>query len=286
MPELLCGHLAGAWPESAGVNGAGVVGNRSIGCGSRAQGMAGCVTGIALHGGSLPVAVSRLVDMGEQLPALRLAALLRRRAVHLVFDPGMDSPCAAWRPGEVLGWLRGITHLHVFRPGSGIETAECLELAVRRADGPSVVVLGCGVVPEPRDDVGENRCARGGYVLAEAEGPRQATLVATGAELAVAVAAQCVLRAAGMAVAVVSLPCWTLFAAQSEAYRRGVLGEVPRIGLEAGGRTGWDRWLGESGLFIGCEGAEASGPEAALRRCAGLTEGAVAEAVRRRLRSV
>ena len=116
-----------------------------------------------------------------------------------------------------------------------METAECWELAIRRSEGPSLLVLSRQALPTMRTDTAENRCARGGYVLAEAEGPRAATLIATGSEVSIAMDARAALAAEGMAAAVVSLPCWELFSQQDEAYRMQVLGTAPRIGIEAAG---------------------------------------------------
>ncbi len=146
---------------------------------------------------------------------------------------GEDGP--THQPVEHLASLRAMPNLHVFRPGDAMETAECWELAMRRTDGPSLLVLSRQALPAWRTDPTENRCARGGYVLAEAEGPRQATIIATGSEVPIAMAAREKLAGDNIAAAVVSLPCWELFAQQDEAYRAQVLGGAPRVGIEAAG---------------------------------------------------
>ena len=130
----------------------------------------------------------------------------------------------------------------------------------RRTGGPSLIVLARQDLPPLRQDAAENRSARGGYVLIEADGARQATLIATGSEVAIAVDARRLLAEAGIAAAVVSLPCWELFAQQDERYRLDVLGAAPRVGIEAACGFGWERWLGESGIFIGMTGFGASAP--------------------------
>ena len=124
---------------------------------------------------------------------------------------GEDGP--THQPIEHLASLRAMPHLHVFRPADAMEVAECWELAIRRSDGPSLLVLSRQALPTMRTDTAENRCARGGYVLAEAEGPRAATLIATGSEVSIAMDARAALAAEGVAAAVVSLPCWELFSA-------------------------------------------------------------------------
>ena len=101
---------------------------------------------------------------------------------------GEDGP--THQPIEHLASLRAMPNLHVFRPADAMETAECWELAIRRTDGPSLLVLTRQALPALRTDTAENRCARGGYVLAEADGPRQATLIATGSEVPIAMAAR------------------------------------------------------------------------------------------------
>jgi transketolase len=138
-------------------------------------------------------------------------------------------------------------------------------------------------LPTLRTDTSENRCARGGYLLAEAEGVRRATLIATGSEVAIAMTARERLAAEGVAVAVVSLPCWELFSQQDNTYRASVLGGAPRVGIEAAGGFGWERWLGSDGVFIGMIGFGASAPYEDLYKHFGITPEAVVTAVRKRL---
>jgi transketolase len=164
-----------------------------------------------------------------------------------------------------------------------MEAAECWELALRRTDGPSLLVLSRQALPTLRTDTGENRCARGGYVLAEADGPRAATLISTGSEVSIALAARDLLAADGIKVAVVSLPCWELFAAQDEAWRASVLGGAARFGIEAAAAQGWEHWLGPDGVFIGMSSFGASAPPDVLYTHFGITADAIANAVRKRL---
>jgi transketolase len=170
----------------------------------------------------------------------------------------------------------------VFRPADAIETAEAWELAVKRADGPSVLALSRQNLPALRGDAGENRSARGGYVLAEASGPRKATLIATGSEVHLAIAAREALEAEGVPTAVVSLPCWELFALQDDSYRAQVLGDGLRVGIEAAVQMGWERWIGD-GIFVGMQGFGASAPAEVLYRHFGITAEAVVAAVKKRL---
>jgi transketolase len=268
--------------------GPGSFAGRYIHYGIREHAMAACMNGIALHGGFVPYGGTFLVFTDYMRPALRLAALMRQRVVYVLTHDsiglGEDGP--THQPIEHLASLRAMPGLIVLRPADAMETAECWELAVRRTDGPSLLVLSRQPVPAVRTDAGENRCARGGYVLAEADGPRQATLIATGSEVAVALDARQRLADHGIPAAVVSLPSWELFAAQDSSYRAHVLGTVLRVGIEAAGGFGWERWIGEDGIFIGMTGFGASAPAETLFRHFGITPDAIASAVRKRLQPV
>ncbi|GAC1343881.1 MAG: transketolase [Acetobacteraceae bacterium] len=290
MPELVGGSAdlarsTGTQARPMVAVAAGSYGGRFLHFGSREHGMAACLNGMALHGGLLPYAGTFLAFSDYMRPPLRLAAMMKLRLVHVLTHDGIgvgeDGP--THQPVEHLASLRAMPGVHVFRPADAIETAECWELSLRRTDGPSLLVLSRQELPALRTDAGENRSARGGYVLVEADGPRQATLVATGSEVAVALEARRQLAEGGVAVAVVSLPCWELFGQQDERYRLDVLGTAPRIGVEAACGFGWERWLGDAGMFIGMTGFGASAPAGDLYRHFGITPEAITTAVKRRL---
>jgi transketolase len=264
---------------------AGNYGGRSIHFGAREHGMAAAANGMALHGGIIPY-IGTLFAFSDYLrPALRMAAMMRQRVVYVLSHDsiglGEDGP--THQPVEHLASLRAMPNVHVFRPADTMETAECWELAVRRADGPSLLVLSRQPLPAWRTELSENRCARGGYVLAEAEGPRQGTIIATGSEVQIAMAARDRLARDNIAVAVVSLPCWELFALQDAAYRAQVLGGAPRVGIEAADGFGWERWLGPDGTFIGMTGFGASANYEDLYAHFGITAEAVVASVTRRI---
>ena len=258
---------------------------RYIHWGIREHVMGAASNAIALHGGLIPYTGTFFVFSDYMRPAIRLAALMRQRVIHVLTHDsiglGEDGP--THQPVEHLASLRAMPNVHVFRPADTLETAECWELSVRRADGPSLLVLTRQALPALRFDASENKCALGGYVLAEAEGPRQATLIATGSEVSIAMDARAKLAAEGISVAVVSLPCWELFAQQDAAYRAEVLGTAPRVGIEAAVGFGWERWIGEDGIFIGMQGFGASAPFEQLYQEFGITPDAIAAAVRKRL---
>jgi transketolase len=155
---------------------------------------------------------------------------------------------------------------------------------VARTDGPSVLALSRQGLPTICGEAGvENRSARGGYVLAEAEGSRRATLIATGSEVSLALEARGKLQEAGIPTAVVSLPCWELFAQQDPIYQAQTLGAGLRVGIEAACGFGWERFLGLAGLFVGMEGFGASAPMEKLYPHFGITAEAVVAAVTARL---
>jgi transketolase len=290
VPEMIGGSADLTGSNNTNVKGIPAIspGNyagRYVHYGVREHGMAAAMNGMALHGGVIPYSGTFLVFADYMRPAIRLAALMRQRVIHVLTHDsiglGEDGP--THQPVETLASLRAIPNLFVFRPGDALETAECWELAVKRVDGPSVLALTRQNLPLLRTEAGENRSARGGYVLAEASAARKATIIATGSELHLAIAARETLEAEGIPTAVVSLPCWELFALQDEGYRAQVLGSALRVGIEAAIPMGWERWLGSDGIFIGMQGFGASAPAEVLFRHFGITAEATVAAVKKRL---
>ncbi|WP_043829925.1 transketolase [Muricoccus aerilatus] len=290
LPEMIGGSADLTGSNNTNVKGIPALspenfGGRYVHWGIREHGMAAAMNGMALHGGIIPYSGTFLVFSDYMRPAIRLAALMRQRVVHVLTHDsiglGEDGP--THQPVEHLAALRVIPNLYVFRPADVIETAEAWELALKRTDGPSVLALSRQNLPTLRTDVGENRSARGGYVLAEASGDRMATLIATGSEVMLAMAARETLEAEGIPTAVVSLPCWKLFELQDPSWQEGVLGSGLRVGIEAALEFGWSRWLGPDGIFVGMAGFGASAPADDLYKHFGITAEAVVAAVRRRL---
>jgi len=254
---------------------------RYIHFGVREHAMGAAMNGMALHGGVIPYGGTFLQFADYMRPSIRLAALMKQRVVfvmtHDSIGLGEDGP--THQPVEHIAALRAIPDLLVFRPCDGIETAECWELALQNKDRPSLLALTRQNVPTLRGQGMENRSSHGAYVMAEAEGPRQITLLATGSEVSLAMEARAQLQKEGIKTAVVSMPCWKLFEEQDEKYRVPVLGTAPRIAIEAGINQGWDRWLGEKSGFIGMKGFGASAPADALYKHFGITvENVVIEA--------
>ncbi len=253
--------------------------------GVREHGMAAAMNGIAQHGGFVPYGGTFLVFTDYCRPAIRLSALSGNRVIYVMTHDsiglGEDGP--THQPVEHLASLRAIPNLLVFRPADTVETAECWALALTAKSSPSVIALTRQGVPALRTEhTDENLCARGGYVLAEAEATRQVTLLATGSEVSLAMDARDLLAQDDIGAAVVSMPCWELFDAQETAYRDSVLGVgVPRVAVEAAARLGWDRYIGANGTFVGMSSFGVSAPASALYENFGITAKAAAEAARK-----
>jgi transketolase len=273
-------HSVFTLTKGLGVVAPGSFSGRYIHYGVREFGMAAAMNGLALYGGFIPYGGSFLVFSDYARGAIRLAALMGLRVIYVLTHDsiglGEDGP--THQPVEHLASLRAMPNLYVFRPADAIETAECWEIALNARTTPSVLSLSRQNLPTLERPVTENLSARGGYVLREAEGARDVTIIATGSEVAIALEAAKLLSAQGKRAAVVSLPSFELFAAQDEAYRAKVLGSAPRVGVEAAVRFGWDRWLGERSAFVGMTGFGASAPADALYAHFGITPEAVAQA--------
>ncbi|MCX7645593.1 MAG: transketolase [Rhodobacteraceae bacterium] len=259
---------------------------RYIYYGIREHGMAAAMNGMALHGGVRPYGGTFLVFADYARGAMRLSALMRQPVVYVLTHDsiglGEDGP--THQPVEHLAMLRATPGFLVFRPADTVETAEAWELALTTRDRPSVLALTRQNLPTVRTaHTARNLTAQGAYVLAEAEGRREALLMATGSEVAIALKARELLQAEGIGTRVVSMPSWELFEEQPESYRRKVLPAGPvRVAVEAGIRFGWDRWLcGERGRrersgFVGMHGFGASAPAERLYAEFGITPEAVA----------
>jgi transketolase len=263
---------------------------RYVHYGIREHGMAAAMNGLALHGGVRPYGGTFMCFTDYARGAMRLSALMGVPAVYVYTHDsiglGEDGP--THQPVEHLAISRATPNTWVFRPADTVETAEAWELALTAQSTPSVLALSRQNLPTVRTEHKmKNLTAQGAYVLAEAEGKRQAILIATGSEVEIALAARDALQADGIGTRVVSMPCMELFAEQDEAYRRKVLPAGPvRVAIEAGARQGWDRWLlGERGReakagFIGMEGFGASAPAPELYRHFGITAEAAAARVK------
>jgi len=249
--------------------------------GIREHGMASAMNGMALHGGVRPYGGTFMCFTDYARPAMRLSALMKAPVVYVMTHDsiglGEDGP--THQPVEHLAMLRATPDINIFRPADSIETAEAWEIALSSTGTPAVLALSRQNLPTVRTEhKNANLTAKGAYVLADAQAKRQVILMATGSEVSVALAARDLLEAEGIGTRVVSMPCWELFEAQDDTYRRRTLPPGPvRVAIEAGVRFGWDRWLfGEGGKkdkadFVGMHGFGASAPAEELYEQFGIT---------------
>jgi len=263
---------------------------RYIYYGVREHGMAAAMNGMALHGGARPYGGTFMCFTDYARGAMRLSALMGIPTTYVMTHDsiglGEDGP--THQPVEHLAMLRATPNMNVFRPADTVETAEAWELALTAQNTPSVLALTRQGLPTVRTEhKNKNMVAQGAYVLADAEGKRQAILMATGSEVSIALDARDLLQAEGIGTRVVSMPCWEIFEEQDEAYRKRVLPGGPvRVAIEAGVRFGWDRWLfGERGKreksgFIGMPGFGASAPADRLYKEFGITAQDTADKVK------
>ena len=260
---------------------------RFIHYGVREHAMAAAMNGMTLHGGIIPYSGTFLVFSDYCRPAIRLAALMGERVIHIMTHDsiglGEDGP--THQPVEHLAALRCIPNLLVFRPCDAVETVECWQLALEAKDRPSVLALTRQNLPQlSKDFLETNRCAAGAYEIAAAEGKAQVSIFATGSEVAIAADAKKLLAAKGISARVVSIPCFKLLLEAPEAARRAVIGDAPvKIGVEAAVRQGWDAIIGSDGIFVGMDSFGASAPFKELYKKFGITAEKVAEAALRKL---
>ncbi len=274
--DLSCSTMTGL-PGQGDFSGETGIG-RNIHYGVREHAMGAIANGMAYHGLVRSFTATFFVFSDYERPALRMAAISRLPVIfvftHDSIGVGEDGP--THQPVEQLAALRAIPNLWVIRPADANETAQAYRIAMKRSDGPVAIILSRQKVPTldrsnmaPATDL-----AKGAYVLCEATGgPPQVILIATGSEVAIALAAQEKLQSSDIRARVVSMPCWELFLEQPPEYRDSVIPrDVPaRISIEAGTSLGWHRFVGDRGLAMGLDRFGASGPGAVLIKQFGFT---------------
>ncbi len=262
---------------------------RYIYYGVREFAMAACMNGLALHGGFIPYGGTFLIFTDYARPAIRLAALMGLRSIfvmtHDSIGLGEDGP--THQTIEHLMSLRAIPGLNVFRPCCAVEVAECWALALEDAKKPSIIALTRQTIAPVRNKhYEENMSARGGYILRDAEAKAQVTLVATGSEVEVALAAKEILDEKGIPARVVSMPSIEHFLAQSAAYKKEVLGAgTLKVSIEAGITRGWEAIVGDNGFSVGIDRFGLSAPAEDLYVHFGFTGTDVAARILNRFRA-
>ena len=289
LPELLGGSadLAGSnltlWPEAQGADASDAEGNY-IYYGVREFAMAAMMNGISLHGGFIPFGGTFLILMEYARNAVRMASLMRQRAIYVFTHDsvglGEDGP--THQPVEQLASMRSTPNLDTWRPCDAVESAIAWKQAIIREDGPSALVFSRQTLPhqvgaaERVSDVG-----RGGYILREEQGELEAIVIATGSEVALAIEAAEKLSAAGRGVRVVSMPCADVFERQDAVYRESVLPShiLARVAVEASHMDWWYKYVGLDGRVVGMSSFGESAPGPQLMKEFGFTVENVVDAI-------
>ena len=291
LPELVGGSadLAGSnltmWSGSRDVAGDDANANY-VYYGVREFGMTAISNGLALHGGFLPYDATFLVFSDYARNAVRMSALMGAQAIHVYTHDsiglGEDGP--THQPVEHMAALRAIPHNDVWRPCDAVESAVSWKAAIERHDGPSCLVFSRQtLVHQARSDEQVRQIARGGYVLADAEGGNpDMILIATGSEVGIAMEAKAKLDAGGTRTRVVSMPSTDVFDRQDAGYRESVLPNAvrKRVAVEAGITGFWRQYVGLDGAVVGIDRFGASAPGDVLFRHFGFTADAIVEAAK------
>jgi transketolase len=257
---------------------------RTLHFGVREAAAAAVANGLALSG-LRPFQAGFLVFSDFQRGPVRLSALMRQPVIHVYthdsISMGEDGP--THQPVEHLAGLRAIPGLVDIRPADANEVTGAWRAIMGIGHRPVALVLSKQATPvlPGTNPAALDGVARGGYVLIEPPMQPRAVIIATGSEVALAVAAQEILAAQDVAVRVVSMPSWALFADQDQAYRDAVLPPVitARVAVEQASPLGWERFAGDHGTIIGMTSFGASGPGDDVRAHFGFTPAAIAEAV-------
>ncbi len=285
LPELLGGSADLTGSNLTMVKASRVVGREGGGnyvfYGVREFGMCAAMNGVSLHGGLIPYGGTFLVFSDYARNALRLAALMGIRVTYVFSHDsiglGEDGP--THQPIEHAASLRLMPNMEVWRPCDSVETAVAWAAALRRKNGPTALLLTRQNVPFVKRNSSSD-IERGGYVVSDPGRPR-AVVIATGSEVHLAVGAQALLAAEGIAVRVVSMPSTSVFDRQSEDYRKSVLlPGLPRVAVEAGVSDYWRKYVGLEGAVVGIDRFGESAPAGDLFKFFGFTPENVAKAVR------
>ncbi|MGE5338862.1 MAG: transketolase [Gemmatimonadota bacterium] len=287
VPELLGGSADLTWSNLTAVKASASLDGNGAGnyvhYGVREFGMGALMNGLALHGGFIPYGGTFAVFTDYARSALRMSALMKQRVVYVLTHDsiglGEDGP--THQPVEHAAALRVIPNLDVWRPCDSVETAVAWRAGVERSEGPAALLLSRQNLPALAREIDDGAVARGGYVLAEAEGPLAVVLIATGSEVELALQARALLAAEGIGARVVSMPSTTVFDRQDRAYQNQVLPRgVPRVAVEAAHPDFWRKYVGLEGDVVGLARFGESAPAGKLYEFFGITASRVAERAR------
>ncbi|MFN7038540.1 MAG: transketolase [Alphaproteobacteria bacterium] len=236
---------------------------RYIHYGVREHIMAAIMNGIALHKGFIPYGGTFLAFSDYARPAIRLSALMKLRVIYVMTHDsiglGEDGP--THQPIEHLASLRSIPNLLTIRPADSVEVAEAWQIALEHKSTPSIIALSRQELPLLRNiHIKENLSAKGAYIISEYKNDLKVTIIATGSEVAIAIEIQEILHSNNIGTRVISMPCTELFDKQDKEYKSYLLGnDSIKVGIEAASSFGWERYIGQEGLFFGIDSFGACG---------------------------
>lgn len=250
--------------------------------GIREHGMAAVMNGLSLYGGFVPYGGTFLVFSDYCRPSIRLAALMKQQIIYVMTHDsiflGEDGP--THQPVEHLAALRAMPNLLVLRPCDAIETAECWQIALENRKGPSVLVLSRQSLPSLTRTTAMQSAYRGAWLVYGEEKKRAATLLASGSEVSLAIEAASLFEKEGVKISVVAIPCFEIFDQQDPDWKQSLLGDAPRLAVEAAAPFGWARYVKSEDDIVGIKGFGASAPAETLREKFGFTAENVAAKLR------
>ena len=263
-------------------------GGRYINYGIREHAMAGIMNGLALHGGIIPYAGTFFCFADYEKPSIRLSALMGLQVLYILTHDsiglGEDGP--THQPVEHLASLRAVPNLNVFRPADLQEAIDCYEIAMESKHTPSALIFSRQSVPFIANKSSDNLVKKGAYVLRE-NTKAEVTLVATGTEVSLALEIYEELNKEGIETRLVSAPCLDIFDKQPKEYKDEVLNRnTLRVAIEAGSSYGWERYIGENGLFFGIKDNKfgISAPAEKVYEYFGITKQNIIENIKKNLK--
>ncbi len=242
--------------------------------GVREHAMAAIMNGLALSGSFIPYGGTFLVFSDYCRPAIRLSALMDLQVLYVMTHDsiglGEDGP--THQPVEHLASLRAIPNLYVFRPACAVEVVECYEVALELKYSPSLFSLTRQDVPALRDKIDENLSKKGAYIISEANHELDITIFATGSEVSIALKAKKMLEDENIGARVISVPCFEIFEQQPKEYKAMLVSNSSiKVAIEAGIKMGWEKFIGDEGIFIGMNSFGASAKQEDLYNMFGIT---------------
>ena len=264
LPELIGGSADLSPSNNTEWKGSTVLtpdsGGNYLNYGVREFGMSAIMNGMYLHGGIRPYGGTFLTFLDYARNALRMSALMKLPVIYIYthdsIGVGEDGP--THQPVEHISMLRATPGVFTWRPCDGVETTFAWQHALKSKENPHALVLSRqNLAPQARNDLRD--ISKGGYVLKEAE-QEDLTIIASGSEVGLAIDAAEILNEDSLSIKVVSIPCTELFDLQSEDYKYKVLGDGPKLVIEAAHPDFWHKYLNQGDKVLGMNSYGESAP--------------------------